>query len=93
MTEYRWKKALQAGEFASHSERDLSASARRGGVSLNWQGTNAAESGSSGASGWFNRYAGSLFMTIAGSIISALTGYAIRELPGQLRNRGAEPKI
>jgi hypothetical protein len=82
-----------SGEFASHSERDLSASARRGGVSLNWQGTNAAESGSSGASGWFNRYAGSLFMTIAGSIISALTGYAIRELPGQLRNRGAEPKI
>jgi hypothetical protein len=78
-----------SGEFASHSERDLSASARRGGVSLNWQGTNAAESA---ASGWFSRYAGSLFMTVAGSIISALTGYAIRELPGQLRNRGAEPR-
>ena len=83
-----------SAEFASHSERDLSAAARRGGVSLTWQGTNAvAESSSSGASGWFSRYAGSLFMTIAGSIISALTGYAIRELPGQLRNRGAEPKI
>jgi hypothetical protein len=82
-----------SAEFASHSERDLSASARRGGVSLTWQGINAAESSSSGASGWFSRYAGSLAMTIAGSIISALTGYAIRELPGQLRSRGAEPKI
>jgi len=35
---------------------------------------------------WFSRYAGSLVLTIAGSIMSALTGYAIRELPGRLRS-------
>jgi hypothetical protein len=82
-----------SGEFASHSERELSVSVRRGGISLTWQGTNTAESASSGGSGWMSRYAGSLLMTIAGSIISALTGYAIRELPGHLRNRQiAEPK-
>jgi hypothetical protein len=77
-----------SGEFASHAERDLLASARRSGVSLSWQGSASTTaptlSGSTG-SGWFERYAGSLFLTIAGSIISALTGYAIRELPGHLR--------
>jgi hypothetical protein len=83
------------GEFASHAERDLFASARKSGVSLSWQGstsTTATSSVSIGL-GWFERYAGSLFLTIAGSIISALTGYAIRELPAHLRARqNAEPK-
>lgn len=85
-----------SGEFASHAERDLLASARRSGVSLSWQGgasTTAPTSSGSAGSGWFERYAGSLFLTIAGSIISALTGYAIRELPGHLRGRqNPEPK-
>src|SRR5437764_1150528 len=85
-----------SGEFASHAERDLFASARRSGASLSWQRsasmTRPTFSGSPG-SGWFERYAGSLFLTIAGSIISALTGYAIRELPGHLRGRqNPEPK-
>jgi hypothetical protein len=84
-----------SGEFAPHAERDLFASARRSGVSLSWQAsasTSATSSASTGL-GWFERYAGSLFLTIAGSIISALTGYAIRELPAHLRPRqNAEPK-
>ena len=84
-----------SGEFASHAERELLASARRSGVSLSWQssGSTAATSSGSSGLGWFERYAGSLFLTIAGSIISALTGYAIRELPGHLRGRqNPEPK-
>jgi hypothetical protein len=84
-----------SGEVASHSERDLSVAARRSGVSLAWQGTApiGSTTPASNQSGWFGRYAGSLFLTIAGSIISALTGYAIRELPGHLRGRqNAEPR-
>jgi hypothetical protein len=83
-----------SGEFASHTERDLSVLARRSGVSLSWQGGSptASTTGSSG-SGWLGRYAGSLLLTIAGSIMSALTGYAIRELPGHIRGRqNIEPK-
>ena len=84
-----------SGEFASHAERELLASARRSGVSLSWQGSASTASTSSPSSspGWFERYAGSLFLTIAGSIISALTGFAIRELPARLRGRqNPEPK-
>jgi hypothetical protein len=35
--------------------------------------------------GWLSQYAGSLILTIAGSIMSALAGYAIKELPARLR--------
>lgn len=80
------------GDFARNAECVLSVSARRSGLSLSWQGTNSMKGDSSG-SGWFARYAGSLFLTVAGSIISALTGYAIKELPGQIRSRpNAESK-
>ena len=78
-----------SGEFARNTERDLTVSARRSGLSLNWQATNTAAP-SSGA-GWLGRYAGSLLLTIAGSIISALTGFALREVPGQLRSRQSDP--
>jgi hypothetical protein len=84
-----------SGELASHSERALSVTARRSGVSLGWQGSASLDSttAASNQPGWFGRYAGSLLLTIAGSIISALTGYAIRELPGHIRGRqNAEPK-
>jgi hypothetical protein len=82
------------GDFASYSERNLSVSVRRSTMSMNWQGTSATPGGGSSGNGWFSRYAGSLFMTIAGSIISALAGFAIRELPAHLRNRQtAEPKV
>ena len=74
-----------SGDFARNTERDLTVSARRSGLSLNWQGSNTAAPVSGGS--WFGRYAGSLLLTIAGSIISALTGFALREVPAQLRAR------
>jgi hypothetical protein len=80
------------GNFAANSERELSVSARPNGLSLAWQATNA--SGPSSGSGWFARYAGALCLTIGGSIISAITGFALRELPAHLRAReNAEPKV
>ena len=77
-----------SGDFARNTERDLAVSARRSGLSLSWQTTNAAAPAS--GAGWFGRYAGSLLLTIAGSIISALTGFALREVPSQLRTRQSD---
>jgi hypothetical protein len=82
-----------SAEFADHSQRDLSVSVRRNGMSFNWQPTGQTQAAVASGNGWLSRYAGSLFMTIAGSIISALAGYAIRELPGQLqKTQTTEPK-
>ena len=75
-----------AGDFPSNSERDLVASARRSGLSLSWQGSGSTGAETSSSFAWVSRYAGSLLLTIAGSIISALTGFAIKELPGRLRS-------
>jgi hypothetical protein len=74
-----------SGDFAHNSERDLSVSARQSGLLLSWLGTSVAPDDSSSSFGWFSRYASSLLLTIGGSILSALTGYAIKELPGRLR--------
>ena len=74
-----------SGNVSPNSERDLSVSARQSGLSLSWLGTSSAPVETSTSFGWLSRYAGSLFLTIAGSIMSALTGYAIKELPGRLR--------
>jgi len=80
------------GNFAANGERELSVSARPSGLSLAWQATNA--SGPSSGSGWFARYAGALCLTIGGSIISAITGFALRELPAHIRSRESdEPKV
>jgi hypothetical protein len=79
------------GEFAAHSERNLSVSARRGDVALAWQGGNSVPAEASVSGGWIARYATTLFLTIAGSIISALTGFAVREVPGYLRSRQDPP--
>jgi len=84
-----------SGEFARNSQHTLYVFARRDDISLGWQGapTAVAQSASS-STGFFSRYTGSLLLTIAGSIISALTGYAIRELPKQMASRqGEAPKI
>jgi hypothetical protein len=77
-----------SGDFVRDHQRTLSVNANRTDVSLNWQGTDAAgsESSSSGKS-WFSRYAGTLMLTVAGSIISALTGFALKELPKQMVSR------
>jgi hypothetical protein len=74
-----------AGDFARNTERELSISARPSGLSLEWRATNA--SSASSGSGWFVRYAGALFLTLGGSIISALTGFALKELPAHIRTR------
>jgi hypothetical protein len=75
-----------SGDFAHSSERELFVSARQSRLSLSWLGTSIAPAESSSSSGWFLRYGGSLLLTIGGSIMSALTGYAIRELPARLRS-------
>ena len=75
-----------SGNFSHNAERDLLVSARRSSLSLSWQGTGNAPVETSSPFPWFSRYAGSLFLTIAGSIMSALAGYAIRELPARLRS-------
>ena len=79
------------GDFARNSERELTVSVRPNGLSLAWHATNPSESSS--GSGWFTRYAGALLLTIGGSIISALTGFTLRELSAHIRARQkSEPK-
>ena len=80
------------GEFTRNSERTLAITARHGDLLLNWQGENIplTEAEASSTPGWIGRYASTLFLTIAGSIISALTGFAVRELPGHIRARQAD---
>jgi len=87
-----------SGDFAHNGQRGLSVTASRDDLSLNWQPLNlqpqpvGAESSATGQ-GWFSRYAGTLVMTVAGSIISALAGFALRELPKRMVSRpGAVPK-
>lgn len=76
------------GDFARNSGRTLLVTARHSDIGLNWQGALASPPDPPPASsGWFTRYASTLLLTAAGSIISALTGYAVRELPGHLRAR------
>jgi hypothetical protein len=79
-----------SADFARNGERILAVTARRGTVFLTWQGENTVLSEASSGSAWFGRYAATLFLTMAGSIISGLTGFAIRELPGHIRARQAE---
>jgi hypothetical protein len=87
------QEASISGDFTHSIERDLSVTARRSGLSLSWQGTGSAPAETSSSFGWFSRYAGSFFLTIAGSIMSALTGFAIKELPARLRSTsGSAPK-
>jgi hypothetical protein len=74
-----------SGNFSANGERDLSVSARQSALLLAWVGAGSAPVEATGF-GWLSRYASSLFLTVAGSIMSALTGYAIRELPGRLRS-------
>ena len=75
-----------SGDFARNTERELLVSARRGSFSLSWPGTGGAPVETSSSFAWISRYAGSLFLTLAGSIMSALAGYAIRELPARIRS-------
>jgi hypothetical protein len=82
-----------SGDFARNTERELLVSARRNSLSLSWQRIGSAPVETSSSFAWISRYAGSLFLTLAGSIMSALAGYAIRELPARFRSTSdATPK-
>jgi hypothetical protein len=79
-----------SGDFARNQQQILSVNASHADLSLHWQpfisqSTDAAGAPSSSSNnGWFSRYAGTLMMTVAGSIISALTGFALKELPKRI---------
>jgi len=75
-----------SGYFDHNSERDLSVSARQNGLSLSWLATNNSPEQTSSGFEWLSRYAGSFLLTIGGSIVSALTGYAIKDLPARIRS-------
>lgn len=79
------------GDFARNGQRTLAVAARGNAVSLSWQGSSGAAAESPAGSGWLQRYAGSLFMTIAGSIVSAIAGFALRELPKKIAAPQAAP--
>jgi len=85
-----------AGDFSRNSERDLLVSARPNGLSLAWQGTGSTGAETPSGFAWISRYAGSLLLTIGGSIVSALTGFALKELPARLRSNtdsGPKPEL
>lgn len=87
------------GDFASRSQRTLFVVARGNDVSLNWEsGSQEKESTASPSAepvqvpeGWLQRYAGSLLVSVVGSIVSAFTGYAIKELPKKITSAQADP--
>jgi hypothetical protein len=79
-----------SAEFVRNGERTLFVMARRTDFSMNWQDLPVPVAESASTLGWMARYTSTLLITAAGSIISALTGYAIRELPKQIGARQTE---
>jgi hypothetical protein len=83
------------GDLPSNSQHTLLIVARRDDLSLAWPGLETAVAEPVApmrvpSSSWFSGYAGSLLLAVAGSIVSALTGYAIKEIPRQLGSRPSE---
>ena len=79
-----------SAEFVRNGDRTLFVIARRTDFSMTWQDLPVPVAESASTLGWMARYTSTLLLTAAGSIISALTGYAIRELPKQIGARQAE---
>jgi hypothetical protein len=87
------------GDFATQSQHTLFVVARGNDLSMNWESTNQGTASAPSPEpepvrapeSWLQRYAGSLLMSIAGSIVSAFTGYAIRELPKKITSTRADP--
>jgi hypothetical protein len=77
-------------DFIRNGERTLLVIAKRTDFSMNWQDLPVPVAESTSTLGWMARYTSTLLLTAAGSIISALTGYAIRELPKQIGARQTE---
>jgi hypothetical protein len=83
-----------SGDFVSKTERVLSVSARHSGISMSWQGVDSASTEAASTFAGLSRYAGSVLLTLAGSIMSAVAGYAIKELPARLRSASdSAPKV
>lgn len=76
-------------DFSQNVQRTLSISARRDDLLLDWQGSDESGLEKASTESWITRYAGTLLLTAVGSIVSALTGYAIKEIPSQIRARRA----
>jgi len=78
------------GEFPANGQLGLAINARRSDLSIQWLDAEPITSIASAhsPSGWMSRYAGMMLMTVAGSIVSALTGYAIKEFPKHMASRG-----
>jgi hypothetical protein len=76
-----------SGDFTRNTERTLAVVTRRSGLALSWQGAASVPAESFSALAWLGRYASTLLVTIAGSIISALTGFAVREVPAYIRRK------
>jgi hypothetical protein len=79
-----------SADFVRNGDRTLVVIAKRTDFSMNWQDVPVPVTESASTLGWMARYTSTLLLTAAGSIISALTGYAIRELPKQIGSRQAE---
>ena len=76
-------------DFARNSDRTLLVNARRGNLDLEWIGNDASPAidNAPTTAGALSHYGTTIFMSIAGSIVSALTGLAIRQIPGYLKSR------
>jgi hypothetical protein len=81
-----------SADFVRNTERSLAIATRRGDIVLSWQGTGSVPVENSSGLAWLSRYASTLLVTIAGSIISALTGFAVREVPAYIRKRETGPE-
>lgn len=85
-------------KFVKGGERELLVVARPADLRATWVRNSDPVSASVASTplpsqfGWLQRYATALLLTVAGSIVSTLCGYAIREVPGWLKNRTSEPK-
>ena len=66
---------------------------------MNWQGENEATASApnpvsapaQAPEGWLQRYSGSVLVSVVGSIVSAFTGYVIKELPKKITATVAQP--
>ncbi len=81
------------GDFPKAIESVLLVSAHHSSMAMSWQGGSSAPVETANTLGWLTRYASSFFLTIAGSIMSAVAGYVLKELPSRLRPaRDTAPK-
>jgi hypothetical protein len=71
------------GQFPPNGDVALIASVHSHDVELAWQGISATSV--DGGPAWYLKYGSSLLMTVAGSIVSAITAFLIRELPNLAR--------